>query len=117
MRWNCEKGISVDGSRYACVEGIRDVTIKGKAGEEKVFVGIERRFGPKQEGESEESVRERLWEEREEEFGEARLIERRNIVFMHERQPEELARVKAQGAAPSPAKMLKRRWLFGASVF
>lgn len=111
MRWNRERGIAVDGSRYACVEGIRDVTIKGKPGEEKVFVGIERRFGPKEKEESEERVRERLWEEKEEEFGEARLIERRNIVFMHERTPEELATVRAQGAAPSLGKMLKRRWV------
>lgn len=108
VRWPKDKAIAVDGSRYACVEGIRDVTVKGKPGEEKVFVGIERRFGPKERGESEDGIRERLWEEKEDDFGDSRLIERRNIVFMQERTPEELARVKAQGQAPSPGKMLKR---------
>ena len=109
VRWNPERAISVDSSRYACVEGIRDVAIKGKPGEQKVFVGIERRFGPVEKGETEDSVRERLWEESEDDFGVSRLIERRNIAFMHERTPEELARVKAEGAAPSPAKLLRRK--------
>ena len=109
VRWNPERAISVDSSRYACVEGIRDVIIKGKPGEEKVFVGIERRFGPVEKGETESLVRERLWEENEDDFGVSRLIERRNIVFMHERTPEELAKVRAQGAAPHPTKLLRRK--------
>ncbi|KAF2755866.1 hypothetical protein EJ05DRAFT_502342 [Pseudovirgaria hyperparasitica] len=75
-----------------CLEGIRDVRVKGKDGEEKVFVGIERRFGSGRRrvpGEGEDEIRQRLWRETEEDLGEAELVERRNIVFMRERSPEE----------------------------
>jgi hypothetical protein len=110
VRFNHQKGgLNVDGSRYACVEGIRDVTIKGKPGSEKVFVGIERRFGPSLDR-GEEEIRSRLWSENEADFNESVLIERRNIVFMHERTPEELQAVKEAGAAPPPGKMLMRKF-------
>lgn len=97
----------LDGSRYACVEGIRDVTIKGKPGSEKVFVGIERRFGPAY-SHGEEDTRSRLWSANEDDFNESTVIERRNIVFMRERTAEELQAVKEAGAAPPPGKMLLR---------
>jgi len=115
VRFNPERGISVDNSRYACIEGIRDVTIRGNPGQEKVFVGIERRFAPVLQGESDDAVRGRLWEEKEDEFGESRLIERRNIVFMYERTPEELQTMRRQGAAPSPTKILKRMFFSAGS--
>lgn len=108
VRYNPESGIKVDNSRHACVEGIRDVTIKGKSGEEKVFVGIERRFAPVLQGETDNAVRSRLWEEKESEFGESRIIERRNIVFMYDKTPEELEAMRRQGSAPGPTKILKR---------
>src|SRR6266480_2109923 len=108
VRFNTERGIRVDKSRHACVEGIRDVIIKGKPGQEKVFVGIERRFAPVLQGETDDAVRSRLWEEKEDEFGESRIIERRNIVFMYEKSPEELQETRRQGASPGPTKMLKR---------
>jgi hypothetical protein len=108
VRFNHKRGgLDVDGSRYACVEGIRDVTIKGKPGQEKIFVGIERRFGPSSQ-QSEEEIRSKLWSENEADFNEAVLIERRNIVFMRERTPTELQVVKEAGAAPPPGKMLMR---------
>lgn len=99
--------LGLDGERYACVEGIRDVTIKGKPGSEKVFVGIERRFGLA-DGQDEEKIRSRLWSQDQEDFKEAVVIERRNIVFMRERTPDELQVVKDAGAAPPPGKMLMR---------
>ncbi|OMP89319.1 P-protein [Diplodia seriata] len=94
-----EGPVVVDGGRWVCVEGIRDVAVKGREGEEKVFVGIERRVGRAVEGEEgdEERVRERLWTEREEEWGGASLVERRNIVFMRGRTPEE-AKVEVERA-------------------
>ncbi|KAF9631879.1 hypothetical protein BFW01_g2741 [Lasiodiplodia theobromae] len=100
-----EGPVVLDGQRWVCVEGIRDVAVKGKEGEEKVFVGIERRIGRALEGEGgehggaeeEERVRRRLWTEREEDWGEASLVERRNIVFMRERTPEE-AKVEVKKA-------------------
>lgn len=85
MRLNLDKSTApllLDNRRVACVERIRDVTVKGREGEEKVFVGIERRVGVcTREDEGEDSVRGRLCED---EFGESALIERRNIVFMRE---------------------------------
>ncbi|GME45725.1 Prephenate dehydratase protein [Neofusicoccum parvum] len=98
------EGVRLDGRRWVCVEGIRDVAVKGREGEEKVFVGIERRVGRALEGEAEgagaeveERVRRRLWTEREEEWGEASLVERRNIVFMRGRTAEE-AKVEVERA-------------------
>jgi hypothetical protein len=111
VRFNHSKGsLNLDGSRYACVEGIRDVSIKGKPGSEKVFVGIERRFGPSQ-GQTESEIQSRLWSDDESSFNQSLLIERRNIVFMKERTPEELQAVKDAGAAPPPGKMLMRALL------
>lgn len=107
------EGVRLDGRRWVCVEGIRDVAVKGREGEEKVFVGIERRVGRALEGEAEgagaeveERVRRRLWTEREEEWGEASLVERRNIVFMRGRTAEE-AKVEVERAR---GKMLFRRF-------
>lgn len=90
VRFNNARPIQLDGTRFACLEGIRDVSIKGKPGDEKIFVGIERRVGSCTEHESEDRTRSRLWEHDEEDFGEnTGLIERRNIVFMRERSKEQ----------------------------
>jgi hypothetical protein len=81
----------LDGGPAVCVEGIRDVTIKGGAGEEKIFVGIERRMAAVADGtESDASIRQRLWAEDEEDLAQAAVVERRNIVFMRERTPAEV---------------------------
>ncbi|KAK8257769.1 hypothetical protein IWZ00DRAFT_540533 [Phyllosticta capitalensis] len=101
VRWG-ERAVPLDGKRWVCVEGIRDVTVKGREGEEKVFVGIERRIGQAdgvEEGRegSEDAVRQRLWAENEEEWGESWLIERRNIVFMRGRSPAEAKAEVAKG--------------------
>ncbi|KAF2668993.1 hypothetical protein BT63DRAFT_454969 [Microthyrium microscopicum] len=85
--------ITLDGGPGVCVERIRDVSVKGREGEEKIFVGIERRIGRLRDGEvggGEESAVERLWSEDEKDFAEADLIERRNIVFLRERTASEL---------------------------
>ncbi|KAJ9642878.1 hypothetical protein H2199_004399 [Coniosporium tulheliwenetii] len=106
LRFNLNPGVNglkLDGKRYVCMEGIRNVQIKGKEGDEKVFVGIERRMAPVNQSDNEDSIREKLWRE-EEDFGEAVLIERRNIVFMRERTPEQL---KAAAASRASEKMLK----------
>ncbi|KAF2456907.1 hypothetical protein BDY21DRAFT_386308 [Lineolata rhizophorae] len=92
------RGIVMDRRRWACVERVRDVNIKGVEGDEKVYVGIERRFGAvKEDGrEGEESLRRRLLTEVEEEWGDAELVERRNLVFMRERSAEEAAKAAAE---------------------
>ncbi|KAK7524399.1 hypothetical protein IWZ03DRAFT_356639 [Phyllosticta citriasiana] len=93
VRWG-DRPVPLDGKRWVCVEGIRDVTIKGREGEEKVFVGIERRIGQPER---------KLWTEDEDDWGEAWLIERRNIVFMRGRSPEQAkAEVSKGGKVVKP---------------
>jgi hydroxyacyl-ACP dehydratase HTD2-like protein with hotdog domain len=106
VRWKAP--LKVDGARYACVEGIRDVTIKGKPGQEKVFVGIERRIGAVGNDLEDADIRRKLWADTEEDFAQADVVERRNIVFMYERTEEDLEKVRKRGAAIPKDKMLKR---------
>jgi len=87
--------LRLDGSRAVCLESIKDVSIKGSPGTEKVFVGIERRMGATvSESEDEESIRTRLYRDSEEDFadGAVGVIERRNIVFMRSRTREQAMR-------------------------
>jgi hydroxyacyl-ACP dehydratase HTD2-like protein with hotdog domain len=100
IRFPHEGGPLLNASRAVCVEGIRDVVVKGKEGEEKIFVGVERRVAlVEDEGEEEEEIRERVWTETEEEQGDAVLIERRNLVFLRERTEKELYAIQAATAA------------------
>jgi len=106
LRVNPHRPLLLNGARAACVERIVDVTVKGNEGNEKVFVGIERRVGvvgeEEEAGEGEVLARFGLTkgneggEEggggergREEEGGggEWSIIERRNLVFMREAAP------------------------------
>jgi hydroxyacyl-ACP dehydratase HTD2-like protein with hotdog domain len=121
VMFDSNKPLLMDNSRAVCLEGIRDVSVKGKPGDEKAFVGIERRIAPLNKEEEkamadaqgqedkifalEDQIRQRLWMPSDVEFGPANIIERRNIVFMRERTPEE-ARL-AVAAAKKPGKMLK----------
>ncbi|KAL9623268.1 MAG: hypothetical protein Q9160_002375 [Pyrenula sp. 1 TL-2023] len=85
IRFPCEHGGPLlDGRRAVCVEGIRDVQIKGAEGGEKVFVGIERRIARISEDErsDDEVIRARLWPAEAESINEALIIERRNLVFL-----------------------------------
>ena len=112
VRFNSSRPTLLNGSRIACLEAIRDVSIKGTPGSEKIFVGIERRVGPCSEGESEDTTRSRLWQDAEESFGEhVGVIERRNIVFMKERSKEQASKdmeaaSKKQMAPPGKAEGL-----------
>lgn len=109
--------LPLDGRRTACLESIRDVSVKGQPGSEKVFVGIERRVGPcAAEDEPESVTRQRLWRETDNDFGDSvGIIERRNIVFMRERSREqavqdmEVARRK-QMTSPRKAEGLPVDW-------
>ena len=93
--------LRLHGKNSTCLERISNVSMKGREGEEKVFVTIERRFEgtvrkhsrnkgyrdphklPEAE-ETEESIRARLMSDEK-----CSLIEERNIVFMRERSSEE----------------------------
>ncbi|KAL9047875.1 MAG: hypothetical protein Q9162_007926 [Coniocarpon cinnabarinum] len=100
VRFNNTRPTLLNGSRIACLESIRDVAIKGPAGAEKIFVGIERRVGPCQENETEDVTRAALWEDDEAAFGDrVGVIERRNIVFMRERSTEQAAADNAAAKA------------------
>lgn len=83
-------GPLLNGSRAVCLEIIRDVAVKGREGEEKVIVSIERRVGTVEEQESHQTVRERLWMESVEDPGAASVIETRNLIFMREKTREQL---------------------------
>lgn len=95
-RFPQEGGPLLNGKRAVCVEVIRDVTLKGRPGEEKVFVSIERRVATVGEGEAEEDIRSRVCREDEEDPGDAVIIERRDLVFMREKTSEQLRKDKAQ---------------------
>ncbi|KAK2749155.1 hypothetical protein FQN57_006770 [Myotisia sp. PD_48] len=95
-----ESGPLLNGQRAVCVEGIRDVNIKGKEGDEKIFVGIERRIATVGEQEGDDEIRSRLWTESAEEQGDSIVIERRNLVFMRDRTAEEMEAVKVERASP-----------------
>ncbi|KAF2766692.1 hypothetical protein EJ03DRAFT_344956 [Teratosphaeria nubilosa] len=108
--YNAAHPLTLDGGRGVCAEFIRSVTGKGKEGEEKLFVGIERRIArvtgeemaqlalaAAKEGWSlaqetlEHRVRQRLWRDEETDFGPASIVETRNIVFMRARSAAEAA--------------------------
>lgn len=95
VRFPQQSGPLLDGKRAVCIEGIRDVKVKGLSGEEKIYVGIERRVATVEEQETEEQLRSRIWQPNEEDFGDAEVIERRDLVFMREKTPEQLQNDKA----------------------
>ncbi|PYI10083.1 DER1-domain-containing protein [Aspergillus sclerotiicarbonarius CBS 121057] len=95
VRFPTSNALALNGNRAVCVETIRDVIVKGRPGEEKVLVRIERRIGTVQEGEDHRRIRERIWKETEDETGQASIIENRNLVFMREKTPEQLSHDKA----------------------
>ncbi|KAF2720525.1 hypothetical protein K431DRAFT_339286 [Polychaeton citri CBS 116435] len=112
--YNASNPLTLDSGRGVCAEFIRNVAIKGKEGEEKVFVSIERRIARATEEEQskldqaesddgarrhvEHIVRQRLWRDKEEDFGPCSVVEMRNIVFMHARSSEQ-ARAETEKAA------------------
>ncbi|KAM5458493.1 hypothetical protein MaudCBS49596_000407 [Microsporum audouinii] len=104
VRFFDDGGPLLNGQRAVCVEGIREVNVKGKEGEEKIFVGIERRVATVDEHESDDAIRNRVWTQSEEEWGDSIVIERRNLVFMKDRTPEE---IEAMKAADLPRKVIK----------
>ncbi|EMC96905.1 hypothetical protein BAUCODRAFT_68521 [Baudoinia panamericana UAMH 10762] len=96
--------LTLDAGRGVCAEFIRSVTVKGKEGEEKLFVGIERRLAKASKEEAlEHRVRQRLWRDSDTDFGPCSILESRNIVFMRSRTKEEAA----ADAAKSGGKILK----------
>lgn len=120
VHYNTSNPLIMNGKRGVCVEGIRDVTIKGKEGSEKIFVGIERRLAYLDTPEIlklaktsltdenaisdiEESIRARLWMDKDTDFGPCSVLERRNIVFMRQTPPPDTKAAES----PKPGKILR----------
>ncbi|KAL1969067.1 hypothetical protein VTN77DRAFT_901 [Rasamsonia byssochlamydoides] len=90
-----EGGPLLNGQRAVCVEAIRDVTVKGQEGEEKVFVSIERRFTSVEESEDEQAIRRRVLKNNETNFEGGIITERRDLVFLRKQKSEKLEYGKA----------------------
>lgn len=122
VHYSSSNPLRLDGRRAVCVEGIRSAVAKGRPGEEKIFVGIERRIGYAHDDEVralaavdpsddaavsaiEDSVRKRMWRDRDDDPGDAAVLERRNIVFL--RDQEQKSSTPADASSSSPPKILK----------
>lgn len=75
----------LNGQRAVCVEVIRNVNIKGREGEEKIFVTIERRFASVQEDEDEADTRSRVLDS-----SSSVLTEQRELVFLRDRTTQQV---------------------------
>ncbi|KAJ5483677.1 hypothetical protein N7530_002923 [Penicillium desertorum] len=91
----------LDGSRAVCIESIRNVTVKGREGDEKVIVTIERRVGNVAEQETAEETWDRIWKENEDNAGESSVIENRDLIFMRLKTSAQIEADKAQFGKPS----------------
>ena len=86
--------IHLNGNKSTCLERISDAVTKGREGDEKIFVTIERRFtgtdsNPNRPSRTmDESIRGDALREVLLEDGECSLIEERDIVFMKEKVPQ-----------------------------
>lgn len=86
----------LDGGRAVCVESIRNVTVKGREGDEKVIVTIERRVGTVPEEEDEIQTWNRIWTEDETQPGESAVIENRDLIFMRKKTADQIRMDQAQ---------------------
>jgi hypothetical protein len=95
----------LDGSRAVCVEGIRNVIVKGPPGAEKIIVKIERQIGAVREAEAESDVRKRIWATGENDEAHTSIVENRDLVFMRDKTPVQLSQDKAEFSQAS--RMIK----------
>lgn len=123
MLYNQDNTFKLDGKRGVCCEFIRDVNIKWSEGDEKIFVSVERRLAkvtdkevdimgaliaedsaPDKREHLDHLIRQRLWRSSEDDFGECSILERRNLVFLRSRTPEQ---ARTDTARSSSSKILK----------
>lgn len=95
----------LNGQRAVCIESIRNVAVKGREGDEKVIVTIERRVGTVPEGEDEGQTRSRIWTEDEALEGEASVIENRDLIFMRSKSAAQIA--ADQAVFDEPGRIVK----------
>lgn len=91
----------LDGSRAVCIESIRKVTVKGREGDEKVVVTIERRVGTVPEGEEEAQTWSRIWTEDEAYPGDSSVIENRDLIFMRSKTADQIQADQRQFERPT----------------
>ncbi|OQE36020.1 hypothetical protein PENCOP_c012G01514 [Penicillium coprophilum] len=96
----------LDGSRAVCIESIRNVTVKGREGDEKVIVTIERRIGKVPEQETADQTWGRIWKENKDNVGESSVIENRDLIFMRLKSSAQIEADKAQFG--KPGRILRR---------
>ena len=92
-----------------CLESIRNVTVKGREGDEKVIVTIERRVGTVSEQETEQQTWKRIWTQNEADAGESSVIENRDLIFMRLKSSTQIEADKAQFG--NPARTVKRMFI------
>ncbi|KAL4926112.1 uncharacterized protein BDV17DRAFT_283559 [Aspergillus undulatus] len=95
VRFADTKKLLLDGSRAVCIEGIREVIVKGQPGDEKIIVRIGRHIDTVREEETEIDLRKRIWDEVEDAGAHAPVIETRDLVFMRDKTTDQLAQDKA----------------------
>ncbi|KAI6820668.1 hypothetical protein KC332_g3931 [Hortaea werneckii] len=114
VQYSHSNPLTLDAGRGVCAEFIRNMTVKGNEGEEKLYVSIERRLAKATNDELEglshaqvdalsketleHRVRQRLWRDDEGDFGPCSVLETRNIVFMRNRSKEAAAAESARTA-------------------
>lgn len=96
-------GPLLDGSRAVCIESIRNVTLKGREGDEKVIVTIERRVGTVPEGEEASRTWDRIWQEDETLEGDSSVIENRDLIFMRTKTAAQIQTDQENFAKPNRA--------------
>lgn len=96
----------LNGRRAVCIESIRNVAVKGREGDEKVIVTIERRVGTVPEEEAAEKSWERIWQRNADDPGESAVVENRDLIFMRPKSEEQLQHDQEQFGARS--RIVKR---------
>ncbi|KAJ0423389.1 hypothetical protein BJY00DRAFT_50839 [Aspergillus carlsbadensis] len=101
VKFSTTSRLLLDGGRAVCVEGIRNVVVKGPPGEEKTIVKIERRIDAVREGEAESDVRKRIWTTGEDDKAHTSIVENRDLVFMRDKTPVQLSQDKTEFSGAS----------------
>lgn len=102
-----KENLLLNGQRAVCVETISDVNVRGAAGDEKVFVTIDRRFSSVQEGEDAEYIRQRVLNSPEV------LTEQRTLAFLQDRKAEH---TKSPNSTGKNSRLVKCRPMVGPGV-
>ncbi|KAL2859758.1 hypothetical protein BJX68DRAFT_119332 [Aspergillus pseudodeflectus] len=105
VKFSTASRLLLDGSRAVCVEGIRNVIVKGPPGAEKIIVKIERQIGAVREAEAESDARKRIWATGENDEAHTSIVENRDLVFMRDKTPVQLSQDKAEFSQAS--RMIK----------